>query len=74
MNCYFSGKPATCMCVFCGRFMATEHRESKLHIQAAFDEDADATRFVVVQDASWCGDCKPVSKPVSVGEIGEIEK
>jgi len=35
---------------------------------ASYDEDHDSPKFLVVEDASWCSLCNPISSPITVPE------
>jgi hypothetical protein len=54
--------------MFCGRFLCSEKRETKPLVQAAYDEDGDDPKFIIVEDASWCGECNPMPIPIDLPE------
>lgn len=57
------------VCKFCGRLICKECVELKPYICAAFDEDGDNPKAIIVEDAAWCGECHPIKKAISLEEI-----
>lgn len=68
MRCALCKKEAVAICKFCGRAVCQKHRHIKPYIMSSYDEDNDSPKFLVVEDATWCGRCNPISSPISVPE------
>jgi len=68
MNCSLCKNKAAFICKFCGRIICEEHKKIKPYIMASYDEDHDSPKFLVVEDASWCSLCNPISSPITVPE------
>ncbi|MBN2100531.1 hypothetical protein JW710_01390 [Candidatus Dojkabacteria bacterium] len=68
MRCSFCKKTAVAICRFCGRGLCDDHKKCKPYVSAAYDENRDDPKFIVVEDAMWCGKCNPVMKPIEMPE------
>lgn len=68
MKCSQCNKEAVAICKFCGRAVCKKHLKIKPYVTAAYDENKDAPKFLVVEDAIWCAKCNPVINPIDVPE------
>lgn len=63
MKCWHCETEAKAICVFCGRGVCIEHRQSKEHFigygkkHAGGMLELSSTTAANVPDASWCGVC-----------------
>ncbi len=69
MNCFNCEKEAVGVCVFCGRAICKKHVQKLPNILAAYDEDRDKPKVIVVKDALYCGICKPLPQSVSLEDL-----
>lgn len=59
-------KDAEFCCKFCGRLVCEDHRHFKPYIMAAYDEDQDKPKVMVVEDATWCSKCSPTTNSIKI--------
>ena len=69
MNCWKCGKVASGVCILCGRAVCQKDAKRNPNILAAYDEVGDVPRVIMVDDALWCGICKPMPEPVEMPEL-----
>ena len=69
MNCWTCGKPADGVCILCGRGVCKADAKRNPNILAAFDEEGDYPRVIMVDDALWCGICKPIPDAIEMPEL-----
>lgn len=69
MNCWHCRLVAVGTCRFCGRGLCENHVENKTFV-ISLDRTADGvSRALVVEDALYCGVCRPRADPVEVPEL-----
>ena len=69
MNCWHCNEAAQGLCILCGRGICKKHAKRNPNILAAFDEEGDVPRVIMVDDALWCGLCKPLPETVEMPEL-----
>lgn len=69
MNCWHCERPAYGACRFCGRGVCKEHIKSMPFILAAYSEK-ESVKAIVVEDALFCGVCKPNDEPIDLETKG----
>src|SRR3989344_1808516 len=69
MQCWSCKETAKGICILCGRGVCKEHARRNPNILAAYDEDNDVPQVLMVDDALWCGICKPIPNPVPMPEL-----
>lgn len=69
MKCWKCGQEGSGVCIFCGRAVCKKHAKRNPNILGLYDEAGDVPKAIVVENALWCGHCKPISKPVELPEI-----
>lgn len=73
MQCWECDEGAKGVCIFCGRGVCKKHAKRHPYILAAFDEEGDIPKVIMVDDSLWCGICKPIPEPVEMPELeGEV--
>jgi hypothetical protein len=69
MNCWHCRLPAVGTCRFCGRGLCENHVKTQPFV-LTLDRGADGvSRALVVEDALFCGTCKPRPDPVRLPEL-----
>lgn len=66
MNCWHCDRPAHGVCVFCGRGVCKEHAQSMPNIVAMYKSKDGVLKAIVVEDALYCGVCRPKEDPVEM--------
>lgn len=70
MDCWICRRTALGVCRFCGRGLCEEHARFEPYILSLFTPSTiKRVRALVVEDALFCGVCKPRPQPVDVPEI-----
>jgi hypothetical protein len=70
VNCFFDDKAACGVCRFCGRAVCKDHAQKRMpYITSVYVGAANTPKAIVVDDALWCGTCKPEPEPVPMPEI-----
>ncbi len=69
MQCWTCEEISKGVCIFCGRGVCKKHVKMHPYILAAFDEQGDVPKVIMVDDALWCGVCKPIPEPVDMPEL-----
>ena len=70
MQCFFDDNAARGTCRFCGRAVCHEHASKRMpYIASLFVGARNTPKAIVVNDALWCGTCKPEPQPVAMPEI-----
>ncbi|MEO6929156.1 MAG: hypothetical protein ABI190_08320 [Casimicrobiaceae bacterium] len=70
MKCFFDDNEARGICRFCGRATCATHAEKRMpYIATIFVGASNIPKAVVVDDALWCGHCRPESQPVPMPEL-----
>jgi hypothetical protein len=57
------------VCHFCGRATCEDHIQINPYILELF-RSAEMQKALVVEDAVWCGTCKPRPDPIELPELG----
>lgn len=71
MDCWVCKKSALGICRFCGRGLCEEHAQFHPYILELYrSENPKVTKALVVEDALFCGICKPRPQPVEMEELG----
>ncbi len=71
MDCWICKRTALGACRFCGRGTCEEHARFHPYILSLFTSPGTkGVRALVVEDALYCGVCKPRSEPVDLPELG----
>jgi hypothetical protein len=69
MNCWHCRLVAVGACRFCGRGLCEDHVQSQPFV-ISLDRTTDGTsRALVVEDALYCGVCRPRADPVELPEL-----
>ena len=70
MKCYSCEQTARGICRFCGRALCEDHMQNrKPYILTIYVGKDHTPKAVVVEDALYCGECKPRAEPVPMPEI-----
>lgn len=69
MQCWQCKSQAEGICILCGRGVCKGHAKRNPNILGVYDEAGDIPRVVMVDDALWCGVCKPLPEPVEMPEL-----
>lgn len=70
MDCWHCRKTAVGSCRFCGRGICADHVETLPYVIDLF-KPGDVTQALIVEDALYCGACKPRPDPLSLPELDE---
>jgi hypothetical protein len=70
MDCWHCRKTAVGSCRFCGRGVCEDHAGEQPFILALFRANGP-TRALVVENALFCGACKPRPDPIDLPELDE---
>ena len=69
MNCWHCRLVAVGACRFCGRGLCEDHVQSQPFV-ISLDRTTDGiSRALVVEDALYCGVCRPRADPVELPEL-----
>ena len=68
MDCWTCRRTAVGSCRFCGRGVCEDHAEEKPYILELFRGSA-ATKALVVENALFCGSCRPRPDPIDLPEL-----
>jgi hypothetical protein len=60
------------VCRFCGRGICEDHVETLPYVLDLF-RGGDVTKALVVEDALYCGACRPRPDPLDLPELDEPE-
>ncbi|MBI5830631.1 MAG: hypothetical protein HZB20_14075 [Chloroflexi bacterium] len=66
MNCWQCDRPAHGVCRFCGRGTCRDHARKMPYIMGIYQGENGEHKAVVVEDALYCGQCKPREDPVAL--------
>jgi hypothetical protein len=70
MDCWICKRTALGVCRFCGRGICQEHARFHPYILSLFSSlRKEVVRALVVEDALFCGVCKPRPDPVELPEL-----
>ena len=70
VDCWIDRKTALGVCRFCGRGVCQEHAKFQPYILQLYNsETKKAVMALVVDDALYCGVCKPRPEPVELREL-----
>ena len=76
MNCWHCDRPSHGTCAFCGRAVCKEHAQNMPNYVAVYraaarkgKEEAGPLRAIAVEDALFCGVCRPREQPVDIPEL-----
>jgi hypothetical protein len=64
MECWQCNRPSQGICRFCGRAICRDHFKPMPFIFAVFKDQEGRNAAIVVEDALYCGVCKPRDEPV----------
>jgi Uncharacterized protein conserved in archaea (DUF2180) len=70
MDCWHCHRTAVGSCRFCGRGICEDHVETLPFVLELF-KTQDVTHALVVEDALYCGACRPRPDPLSLPELDE---
>ncbi len=65
MRCWVGGEQAEGVCRFCGRAVCKAHAKTQPFLFQVW-EDENRLRGLAVEDALWCGVCRPRREPIDV--------
>ena len=68
MDCWHCKRTAVGTCRFCGRGICEDHVETRPYILEAY-RSGDVNKVLVVEDALYCGACKPRPDPIELPEL-----
>jgi hypothetical protein len=63
--CWVCGAGANGVCRFCGRGTCKLHAKTKAYLFESW-EDGEALRGLAIEDALYCGVCRPRPDPISL--------
>jgi hypothetical protein len=66
MECWHCNRPAHGTCRFCGRAICRDHTQKMPFVLEIFKDKQGNNKAVVVDDALYCGICKPKDTPVAL--------
>ncbi len=70
MKCFFDENDARGECRFCGRAVCRDHAEKRMpYIATIYVGENNLPKAVAVEDALWCGTCKPAAEPIPMPEL-----
>ncbi|HNT29435.1 MAG TPA: DUF2180 family protein [bacterium] len=69
MRCWHCDTEARGVCALCGRALCKDHAKEHPNILAAYDETGDTPKVIMVDQALYCGVCKPVAEPIDMPEL-----
>ena len=69
MDCWHCRLTAVGACRFCGRGLCEDHVGSKPFVLTLDRTRDGVSRALVVEDALYCGVCKPRPEPVELPEL-----
>jgi hypothetical protein len=70
MDCWHCRKTAVGSCRFCGRGVCEDHAGEQPFVLQLFRVNGP-TRALVVENALFCGACKPRPDPIDLPELDE---
>jgi hypothetical protein len=68
LDCWTCRRTALGACRFCGRGVCEDHADEKPYILELFG-GPEGIRALVVEDALYCGRCKPRPDPIRLPEL-----
>lgn len=68
MDCWHCRRSAVGTCRFCGRGVCEDHAETKPYLLELF-RGREHAQALVVEDALFCGACRPRPDPVDIPEL-----
>ena len=68
MDCWHDRRTAVGTCRFCGRGLCENHVQSHPYILELY-RGGEVTKALVVEDALYCGICRPRPEPVPMEEL-----
>lgn len=69
MECWHCNRPSHGVCRFCGRAICRDHAQKMPFVLEIFTDKLGQHKAVVVEDALYCGVCKPKDAPVALKEL-----
>lgn len=76
MNCWHCDRPSHGACAFCGRAVCKEHARTMPNFVAVYrglpgkgKDGPGALKAIAVEDALFCGVCRPREQPVDIPEL-----
>ena len=69
MNCWHCALTAVGTCRFCGRGLCENHVDTENFVLTLDRTTDGVSRALVVEDALYCGVCKPRPAPVELPEL-----
>jgi hypothetical protein len=64
MECWTCSETASALCRFCGRATCRSHAQTLPYVITAWGEQPPVVSALVVEDAVFCGSCRPHPAPV----------
>jgi hypothetical protein len=68
MDCWHCRRTAVGTCRFCGRGVCEDHVQERPFVLELF-RGTEAIRALVVEDAVFCGACRPRPDPIDLPEL-----
>ncbi len=69
MNCWHCQLTAVGVCRFCGRGLCADHVQTMPFVLTLDRTVSGVSRALVVEDALYCGSCRPRQAPVELPEL-----
>lgn len=69
MECWTCSQPAAGTCRFCGRSTCRSHARTLPYVLTAWGEGQGVVNALVVEDAVFCGGCRPHPVPVRLDKV-----
>jgi hypothetical protein len=69
MNCWHCRLTAVGTCRFCGRGLCEDHLQTQPYVLTLDRTRDGVSRALVVEDALYCGACRPRPDPVELPEL-----
>jgi hypothetical protein len=70
MDCWHCRRTAVGACRFCGRGLCEDHVKTMPFVISLYGQEP--VRALVVEDALYCGSCRPRPDPVELPELDEV--
>lgn len=70
MDCWIDRKTALGVCRFCGRGICQDHAQFRPYILQLYNSRTkQVIKALVVEEALYCGVCKPRPEPIELAEL-----
>ncbi len=71
MNCWHCDRPAHAVCIFCGRAVCKDHVKKLPNILGVYKSEGEEMKVIAVDDAIFCGQCRPRDDPITLGPMNK---